>query len=211
MGRVKNHIGPKICRDYCVGLNQRPGAAAVGRAPDAAIAEVAWRSAWWGGGPIKGSGCQNDGTVIGVNRNFGDAQATKVAESKLCPVSAAVGALEDARAPEGIGIQVALAGADVDGVGVVWVNRNRANGERGPAIRDGCPMRAAIGRMPDTAIGCACPEVVAVGWVDGHCRDAPAVQPIVDAVGAASARIDGLRTKRRPGSSRKGARFRAAR
>jgi hypothetical protein len=67
---------------------------------------------------------------------------------------AGVGGFVDAVAVGGVAAEVALAGADVDDVGIGGSDRDRADGaELQLAVGHGNPVRAAVGGLEDAAAG----------------------------------------------------------
>src|ERR1017187_2792174 len=82
------------------------------------------------------------------------------------PGSASVGGFEDSGAVVAIDCEIFFAGSDVDDVGIVRIQRDRAIGHGGLGIRKRLPGSAAVGGLPDPALRRANVQSVAVLWID---------------------------------------------
>lgn len=99
-----------------------------------------------GGVGVKGDAANVDAAVARV------VLAGERSRAERRPRAAAVGALEDARAIEGVAVEVFLAGPHVDRPWIVGAEGDTAHGERRLVVGQRGPVAAAVGRLPHSAI-----------------------------------------------------------
>ncbi len=128
--------------------NPQPGLTAVGGAEDA----------------LTGGGVEAARVVVAHHQVVDPVEAGAGGAGQTAPAGAAVFALEDAAAAQrqrGAAhrlAEVALAGAGVEDVGIVRVQRQSVDRQVGQLVAHRSPRTAAVGRLPDTARDAAGPH-----------------------------------------------------
>src|SRR6185436_12593186 len=158
--RVHHHVGDAgLVADLEDAL---PGAAAVVRAIEAAVAAVLPQRALRG-----------DEDAVGVGVVDEDlADVLGILEPDAVPAGAAVGGLVDAVAVADAALAVVLAGAHPDDERVLGVEHDGADREALLAVEDRLPGGAAVGRVPDASGGGGDVAHGVVRRVDGEVDDA---------------------------------------
>src|SRR5207253_1416601 len=93
-------------------------------------------------------------------------------EADVLPRLAAVVGAVDTVAIADAALAVVLAGANPDGVGVLWVEGDRTDGVGALVVEDRVPGGAGVGRLPDAARGDGNVPGGTVLRMDGERRDA---------------------------------------
>ena len=146
--------------------DQIPGLAAVGRFVEAAIGRIAPERARHRG--------INRVTALRTNDDLRN--ALRVFQPRLVPGLAAVGRLVDAVANRDAVADPRFTRADPDVLGVLRVERDRADRLHRLFVEDRPILRAAVVRFPDAATGCADKDCELAGWlaISGDRGDAAA-------------------------------------
>ncbi len=107
-----------------------------------------------------------------MDKDFGD--NALVFKTEVLPSLAAIGTFPEAVADGGVAADVGVAGADIEGVGVLRVKFDITNSEERLVVKNGQPSLPAVFRFPNAALRIADINGVRVGGVDFDGVDAGA-------------------------------------